>query len=103
MRVHWTARGRARLAAICNYIAEDSPHAAAQTELRLLLRSRQMGEFPRAGRMVPEYERDDIRELIEGNYRLIYRIKTEQVDVLTVMHTAQLLPSDVQAIEGRRR
>ncbi len=77
MRVHWTARARARLAAICKYIAKDSPQAAAQIELRLLLRSRQMGEFPRAGRMVLDYERDDIRELIEGNYRLIYRIKAE--------------------------
>jgi toxin ParE1/3/4 len=103
VRVHWTARARARLAAICKYIAKDSPQAAAQIELRLLLRSRQMGEFPRAGRMVLDYERDDIRELIEGNYRLIYRIKAEQVDVLTVMHTAQLLPSDVQTIERRRR
>jgi hypothetical protein len=53
--------------------------------------------------MVPDYERDDIREVIEGNDHLIYRIKAEQVDELTVMHTAQLLPSDVQAIERRRR
>jgi plasmid stabilization system protein ParE len=101
--VHWTARARARLAAICNYIAKDSPQAAVTIECRLLLRSRQIGEFPRAGRMVPDYERDDIRELIEGNYRLIYRIKAEQADVLTVMHTAQLLPSDLQASERLRR
>lgn len=101
--MYWTARALARLAAICDFIAKDAPQAAVELERRLLLRSRQMGEFPRSGRVVPDYDRDDIRELIEGDYRLIYRIKVEQVDVLTVMHTAQLLPGDVQVIDCRRR
>jgi len=103
MRVHWTARAEARLTAIRTYIAQDSPVAAAKLERRLLLRSRQIGAHPRSGRMVPDYERDDVRELIEGNYRIIYRITPEQIDVLTVMHCAQLLPADLRDIEARRR
>jgi plasmid stabilization system protein ParE len=103
MRVHWTARALARLDAICSYIAKDSPPAAAAMERRLLLRSRQIAAHPRSGRMVPDYERDDVRELIEGNYRIIYRIRTDQVDVVAVMHCAQLLPDDVRGLEGRRR
>lgn len=98
MRVHWTARAEARLDAICAYIAQDSPPAAAALERRMLLRSRQIGVFPHSGRTVPDYERDDVRELIEGSYRIIYRIKTEQVDVLTVMHCAQLLPTDLHKL-----
>lgn len=45
-----------------------------------------------SGRSVPEYEADDIREIIENPYRIIYRIKSDQIDVLAVIHCAQLLP-----------
>ena len=51
--------------------------------------------FPRSGRMVPEYEAPDIREVIERPYRIIYRIKTDQIDILAVVHGAQLLPPDL--------
>jgi len=58
---------------------------------RLTLRSEQIAIFPLSGRMVPEYEAEDIREIIEKPYRIIYRIKPEQIDVLAVIHGAQLL------------
>ncbi|MGD8595151.1 MAG: type II toxin-antitoxin system RelE/ParE family toxin [Gammaproteobacteria bacterium] len=38
------------------------------------------------GRHVPEAERQDVRELLYKDYRIIYRIKPEQVDILTVIH-----------------
>jgi len=41
---------------------------------------------------VPEYERDDIRELIEQPYRVIYQIGEEYIDVLSVLHSRQQLP-----------
>jgi plasmid stabilization system protein ParE len=56
-------------------------------------RSEQIATFPLWGRMVPEYEAQDIREVIEKPYQLIYRIKADQVDVLAIIHSAQLLPS----------
>ena len=71
---------------------------AKALERRLILRSRQIGEFPHSGRKVPDYERDDVRELIEGSYRLVYRIMADHVDVLTVMHCAQLLPTDSERL-----
>jgi plasmid stabilization system protein ParE len=44
------------------------------------------------GRMVPEFSQKSIRELIEGNYRIIYRIKNKnQVDILRIYHVARLL------------
>ncbi len=98
MRVHWTARAEARLDAICNHVATDAPAAAKALERRLLLRSRQIATFPHSGRHLPEYDRPDVRELIEGNYRLIYRVLVDRADVLTVMHCAQLLPSDLKKL-----
>ena len=56
---------------------------------RLTRRSEQIAEFPLSGRMVPEYETTQIREVVEGPYRIIYYIKPNQIDVLAVIHGAQ--------------
>jgi toxin ParE1/3/4 len=48
-----------------------------------------------SGRKVPEFEAEDIREIIETPYRIIYRIKPDQVDVLSVVHSKQLLTEDI--------
>ena len=61
----------------------------------MLKRSEQIAAFPRSGRMVPEYEIDEVRQIIEGSYRIIYLIKEEQVEVLAVIHTSrQGLPQE---------
>jgi plasmid stabilization system protein ParE len=62
---------------------------------RLTQRSEQIAGFPLSGRIVPEYEAEDIREIIEKPYRIIYRIKSDQIDVLAVIHSAQLLPERI--------
>lgn len=95
MRVHWTNIAVEHLLAIYEYIAQDSPVYAQRMIDRLTWRSEQIATFPLSGRMVPEYEAQDIRELIEKPYRLIYRIKPDQIDVLAVVHSAQLLPSEL--------
>jgi len=46
---------------------------------------------PKSGRMVPEFRRPEIREIIHGNYRLVYELKTNQFDMLTIW---QMLPED---------
>lgn len=53
---------------------------------RLTRRSQQIAHAPLSGRRVPEYELDQIREIIEGPYRIIYHIKPEQIDILAVIH-----------------
>jgi len=50
--------------------------------------------FPESGRIVPETENKSIRELIYGNYRLIYRLEEKKISVLTVRHGKQILPVD---------
>ena len=78
------------------YIAQDNPAAALRIVQQVLRRSWQIAALPGSGRRVPDYAREDVRELIEGQYRIVYRILPTRIDVLTVMHVAQLLPTDVQ-------
>ena len=92
MRVVWTARARRHLQEIYDYIAADQPENATRWAARVLARGEQIGEQPRTGRVVPEYKRDTIREIFEGDYRIIYRIRSQRVDVLSVRHGARLLP-----------
>lgn len=61
----------------------------------LTRRSEQIADQPLSGRKVPEYQSEDIRELIEKPYRIIYRIKKDQIDVVAVIHSAQLLPDQI--------
>ena len=92
MNVYWTDTAVAHLQVIHDYIALDSPEYAKRVVDRLTRRSQQIAEFPQSGRIVPEMSDENIREVIEGNYRIIYLIKPEQIDVLAVIHGAQQLP-----------
>jgi addiction module RelE/StbE family toxin len=89
MRVHWTDTAQAHLNAIREYIAQDSAEYANRTIDRLTRRSQQIADFPISGRRVPEYDMDQVREVIETPYRIIYHIKPDQIDVLAVMHEAR--------------
>jgi len=88
MKVHWTETAEAHLDAIYAYIAQDSETYALRTVDRITRRSQQIGEFPLSGRKVPEYELDQIREVFSGPYRIIYHIKADQIDVISVIHGA---------------
>jgi len=92
VRVHWTDTAVEHLRAIHEYIARDSPQYALRIVDRLTRRSQQIGAFPMSGRVVPEFELEQIREVLEGPYRIIYYIKPDQVDVLAVVHAAQEVP-----------
>jgi plasmid stabilization system protein ParE len=88
MKVHWTDAAEGHLDALYAYIAQDSPEYAKRMVDRLTRRSQQIAEFPFSGRRVPEYDIDQIREVIEGPYHIIYHIKPDQIDVLAVIHGA---------------
>ncbi len=95
MKVHWTETAVNQLVAIHDYIARDSPAYALRVVDRLTRRSQQIGQFPNSGRMVPEWDLPHLREVIEGPYRIIYRIREVQIDVVTVIHGAQQTPWSV--------
>jgi toxin ParE1/3/4 len=93
MKVYWTDTAEGHLDAIYDYIAQDSPEYAKRMVDRLTRRSQQIAEFSLSGRRVPEYDIDQIREVIEGSYRIIYYIKPDQIDVLAVIHGAMIILS----------
>lgn len=95
MKVHWTETAENHLDAIHNYIAQNSAEYAKRVVDRLTRRSQKIADFPLSGRCVPEYDVVQIREVIEGPYRIIYHIKPDQIDVLCVIHSAMtILSSD---------
>ena len=88
MKVVWTDAAVAQLEAVHDYIAQTSPAYARRIVDRLTKLSTQISAFPFSGRMVPEYELNEVREVIEGSYRIIYLIKEDegQIEVLAIIH-----------------
>ena len=86
MKVVWTETALAHLAAIRRYIAQNSELYAERTVQRVLNRAPQLVAHPDSGRMVPEVGRPEIREVLEGPYRVIYRRTRDWVEVLAVVH-----------------
>ena len=95
-RLTWTSQALADVEAICAFIAEDSPHYARLFATHVFRAAERLERFPRSGRIVPEVARENIREIILGNYRIIYRVLEAETQVLTVYHSARLLdPSEL--------
>lgn len=95
MRVFWTPDAKARLREIEAYIAQNSPTAAHEMAVRLIRRSLELERPPLLGKRLTRYANADIRELLQRPYRLIYRVRTDRIEIVTVMHYRQLLPSDL--------
>ena len=92
MKIHWTETALEHLKGIHSYISQNSPVYAKRIIDRLTKRSQQIVDFPRSGRIVLEMKSEHIREVIEGPYRIIYYIKSNQIDVLAVIHGAENFP-----------
>ena len=90
MKIVWSPLALARVEDIVSYIAEDNPVAAADWAHRLFSDVERLTDFPESGRVVPEVGARRIREVIVVQYRVIYSVK-EQIDVLTVRRSSQLL------------
>jgi toxin ParE1/3/4 len=91
-RVNWTDQSLSDLVNIADFIAKDSVRYAKITVSRIRTATQQLKTHPLSGRKVPEADNENIRELIHGNYRIIYLVVSEkQVDILTVHHSAKRL------------
>jgi toxin ParE1/3/4 len=97
VHVRWSRRALNRIKEIHNHIALDAPDTA-RTYVQTLIRSTdRLVMMPLSGRIVPEFEQENIREIIKGSYRIVYRVISDtEVIVLTVFHSSQLLhPTDI--------
>jgi len=91
MKVIWTELAVEKLEECADYIALDKPTAALKWAESIQESANNLVDFPNIGRQVPEIKREDIREIIKGNYRIIYRIDSNYISILTIRHTKQLL------------
>ena len=92
VQINWTVQAKEDLQSIAGYISRDSQKYARLQISRIRLRTKILSSHIYSGKHVEEINREDIRELIEGNYRIIYRIVNEnRIDILTVHHSARNL------------
>jgi plasmid stabilization system protein ParE len=95
MTVNWTESALADLRAIEAYISRHSPQYGRSMVERIFARTGQLADFPQLGAMVPEYENESLRELLERPYRIVYRALPDRIDVVAVVHAARRMPHDL--------
>ncbi|NCO33311.1 MAG: hypothetical protein AUJ92_16445 [Armatimonadetes bacterium CG2_30_59_28] len=86
VKVIWTEPALTDIEDIIEYISRDSMAYAARVGTSIVEAPRRLEEFPRCGRVVPEFENGNIRELIYGSYRIIYVIREEGCFIVAVTH-----------------
>jgi plasmid stabilization system protein ParE len=89
--VRWTSQAASDLESIADFIAQDSPQYASLFVIDVFATVERLGPFPESGRIVPEKEDPTVREIILGNYRIVYRLRSDMVELLTIHHGAKLL------------
>ncbi len=92
MIIIWSPLAVEGVSEIAGYIDLDNPLAAENWIETVFQKVEELKTFPESGRIVPETGNKTIRELIYGNYRIIYRLEEKRISVLTVRHGKQILP-----------
>ena len=90
-KLRWTEKASKNLQSIHEYIARDSKIYAGRFVKSLILATRKLEKLPQCGRIVPELESHGLREVIYGNYRIVYRYlrESKEVQVLAIVHGAR--------------
>lgn len=91
VKITWTELAIYDLKLIHEYVSNDSMRYADRLIEKLIERVAQLENFPKSGRIVPEFNLTTLRELIEGNYRIIYKISPREVVIVRVHHAARHL------------
>lgn len=94
MRLVWTKEALLRLQEIEGYIAQDNPLVAISFVDKLISLAETLEDNPKKGRAVPELSIENIRELLHKNYRIVYLLKKNSVEILTVFEGHQLLKKE---------
>ena len=91
VKINWTNFALQDLLEIAEFISKDSIRYAQMTVKYLFESPTPLKTHPKAGRIVPEFKEENLRELIRGSYRIVYRIVDKnRIDILTVHHSARL-------------
>ena len=97
MKVIWSRRALLDVEHIRDYIAQDSPAYAQPFIERLLHTTRHLPRFPHSGRPMPEANNPGIREVIYQGYRIIYRLGSDTIEIVMVVHGSR----DLSRFDGR--
>ena len=92
--VRWTPQAVEDLGSIRAFIERDSPRYGRAVVQRLFDATERLETFPRSGRVVPELRREAVREIIVGDYRIVYRVESQIPIILTVFRSSRLFPVD---------
>jgi len=95
VKIVWTNRALQDLKDIGDFISKDSFHYACLTITKIVNLDIVIAKNPKIGRIVPEVSDKNIREIIKGNYRIIYQIREKTfIYILTVFHSSRLLTKE---------
>jgi toxin ParE1/3/4 len=94
MKLVWTMEALLSLQEIDKYISRDNPIAAANFVDNLISLAETIVDNPKKGRAVPELSLENIRELLFRNYRIVYLVKKNSLEILTVFEGHRLLKKD---------
>ena len=89
--IKWSPRAVSNFEGICGYIAKDSKYYAVLFAKRIISIVKSIPQFPMSGRVVPEYNDENLREKLYENYRIVYRIKEEVIEIVALCHGSRLL------------
>ena len=90
-KIIWSPRAASNLEDICEYIARDSKYYATLFAKRIIAIVENIPKFPKSGRIVPEYNSKNLREKIHKNYRIIYRVKRNFIEIVAICHSTKPL------------
>jgi toxin ParE1/3/4 len=90
-RIVWSRRAVQDLGTLTDYIATDSPAYAGVVLKNIVNQTRILARFARAGRKVPEFDDENVRELIVYSYRIIYRLLDNEALIVAVIHGKRIL------------
>ena len=93
-KIVFTRPAIADLEGLVSFIARDNPRAAQRFGYAIIEKAEKLNDFPFLGRVVPEFEIENLREIIHRPYRIIYRVREEQelIEILRVWHAARGIP-----------
>lgn len=90
-KIRWSPKAAESFEEICNYISRDSEYYASIFARKVNSIVKAIPLFPKAGRVVPEYQDENLREKIFQNYRIVYRLKNDVVEIVIISHCARQL------------
>ena len=93
MKIVWTQESVSKLISIEEFIADDSPTRANRFIAQIIKKTISLKKHPNKGRIVPEFSLPELREIIFKNYRIVYRVSPDLIEILTVFESHRLIRS----------